>query len=58
MTSLLVVLAAWLLLSGLAAVGFCVLLTGARRLDEGHPGHRRSAPQPRDGEPVLTPAGI
>ena len=58
MTSLLVVLAAWILLSGLAAVGFCVLLTGARLVDQGRPGAGRAVPRPRDDEPVLTPAGV
>ncbi len=58
MTSLLVVLSVWVLVSGLAAVGFCALLTGARLIDQGDLAHGRAVPQPRDGEPVLTPAGV
>lgn len=58
MTSLLVVLSAWVLLSGLAAVGFCVLLTGARLLDEGRLVEHGDVPQVRDSEAVLTAAGV
>jgi hypothetical protein len=51
MTSLLVVLSVWVLVSGLAAVGFCALLTGARLIDQGHLAHGRAVPQPRDASP-------
>ena len=59
MTSLLmVVVAAWVLLSALAALGFCVLLTGARLADEARGEPAAPRPRPRDGDTALTPAAV